>query len=143
MGPGPAGDRANENSCKTTANVLSSCPAAVTPGAVELYFPVGGCLTAGNGGDTYVFSGYQYNWMSVYEPPGNGCSNTLGAESNSAYIGLFYAPAASIRVTSPYVSEAAAVGGMIAGTLTFTGALPSIAFSPSYAPVPPASRLTT
>jgi hypothetical protein len=113
----------------------------VTPGAVELYFPAGGCLTTGNGGDTYLFSGNQYNWVSVYEPPGNTCSNSLGAESNSAYIGLFYAPGASISVTSPYIAEAAGVGGMIADTLTFTGTLPSIMFSATYAPVPPASRL--
>jgi Flp pilus assembly protein TadG len=143
MGPGPAGDRANENSCKSVGNVLVSCPAAITPGAVELYFPVGGCLTTGNSADTYLFSGYQYNWVSVYEPPGNTCSNTIGAESNSAFIGLFYAPSAPISVTSPYIAEAAAVGGMIADTLTFTGALPSLTFSASYAPAPPASRLTS
>jgi len=141
MGPGTGGDRANENSCKSTGNVLVSCPGPVTPGAVELYFPAGGCLTTGNGGDTYLFSGNQYNWVSVYEPPGNTCSNSLGAESNSAYIGLFYAPGASISVTSPYIAEAAGVGGMIADTLTFTGTLPSIMFSAAYAPVPPASRL--
>jgi Flp pilus assembly protein TadG len=141
MGPGTAGDRANENACKSTGNVLVSCPGPVTPGAVELYFPAGGCLTTGNGGDTYLFSGYQYNWVSVYEPPGNTCSNSLGAQSNSAYIGLFYAPGASISVTSPYIAEAAGVGGMIADTMTFTGTLPSIMFNATYAPVPPASRL--
>jgi hypothetical protein len=46
-------------------------------------------------------------------------------------------------VTSPYIAEAAGVGGMIAATLTFTGTLPGITFSATYAPVPPASRLTS
>ena len=139
---GAAGDRANENSCKSAANAYVTCPGAVTPGAVELNFPAGACLTSGSLGDTYVFSGYQYDWVSVYQPPSNACSNSLGGVSNSAFIGLIYCPSASIAITSQYAFAAAGTGGVIADTISFTGALPSIAFSSSYAPVPPASLLT-
>jgi hypothetical protein len=147
-GPGPRGDRANENNCETIAPSYASCPAPITPGAVELYFPSGGCLTTNNGADTYVFSGYQFNWVSVYEPgssspPANTCSNVMGAHGNSAFIGLVYAPSAYVSVLSPYAFEAAGTGGLIANSFGFSGTLPSIAYNASYAPVPPASRLTS
>jgi hypothetical protein len=141
-GAGATGDRANENNCKSLVNAYVSCPGPITPGAVELNIPAGGCFTSGNGGDTYIFSGYQYNWVVLYEPPANGCSNTLGAQSNSAYIGLVYCPNASIGITSRYTFEAAGVGGLIADTISFSGSLPNIAYSASYAPAPPASRIT-
>jgi Flp pilus assembly protein TadG len=146
-GPLSRGDRANENNCEV-GGVYASCPSAVTPGAVAFVFPAGGCLTVGNGGDTYIFSGYQYNWLSLYEPgsgnpPANTCANTLGAASNTAFIGLMYAPSASISITSPYAFEAAGVGGVIAASLSFSGTLPSVTFGSGYAPVPPASRLTS
>lgn len=142
-GSGVTGDRANENACTTTAAAWAPCPNAVTPGAVEIYFPGPGCLSAGNSGDTYIFSGYQYNWVAVDEPASNTCSNTLGARGNSAYIGLFYAPGASVAVSSPYVFEAPSSGGITAGSLSFSGVLPTINYSAAYAPVPPAARLTS
>ena len=137
-----AGDRANENNCKSVANAYVTCPGPITPGAVELNFPAGGCLTTGNGADTYVFSGYQYNWISIYEPAANTCSNTLGGMSNTAFVGLIYCPAATINVASQYVSEAR-IGGMIANTISFTGSLPALSFSSLYAPVPPPARITS
>jgi len=146
-GAGSRGDRANENNCETVGGLYTTCPAPITPGAVELYFPSGGCMTLGNGADTYAFTGYQYNWMSVFEPgpaspPANTCANTLGAAGNTALIGLVYAPSASLSITSPYTFEAAGVGGVIAASLSFSNGLPNINYSSSYAPVPPASRLT-
>ena len=140
-GTGAAGDRANENNCKSVGDAYITCPGPITPGAVELYYPAGGCLSASNTSDTYVFSGYQYNWISVYEPAANACSNSIGASGNSAYIGLVYAPSASVAVTSPYVSEAAGTGGIIAASFTFTGTLPSFKYNAQFAPVPPAARL--
>jgi hypothetical protein len=141
-GPVAAGDRANENNCDSTAAAYSTCPDAVTPGAVEFYVPNGGCLSTTNSGDTYVFSGYQYNWLAVYEPGSNSCTNTLGANGFSAYVGLVYVPAAVIAVTSPYTFEAAATGGLLASSVNFTGALPIISYGSGYGPVPPAARLT-
>jgi hypothetical protein len=120
-----------------------TCPAAVTPGAVMLNFPAGGCLTTTNGGDTYLFSGYQYNWVSLYEPAANTCANSIGAATNSAFVGLIYCPSASLAITSSLTFESSGTGGVIAGTVSFSGSLPTIAFSSSYAPVPPASRLTS
>jgi len=140
-GAGATGDRANENNCKSMANTYVTCPGPVTPGAVVLYYPAGGCLSAGNASDAYVFSGYQYNWVMVYEPAANTCSNVVGAAGNSAYIGLFYAPGASVSITSPYIAQAAGTGGIIASSVAFTGTLPRIVYSAAYAPVPPAARL--
>ena len=141
-GAGAAGDRANENNCKSVGNAYISCPGPITPGAVEFNLPAGGCFNSNNSGDTYVFSGYQYNWIALYEPPANGCSNTLGARSNGAWIGLVYCPTASVAITSPYTFEAAGGGGLIADMIAFSGSLPSMSFSSSYAPVPQASRIT-
>jgi putative Flp pilus-assembly TadE/G-like protein len=142
-GAAASGDRANENNCKSIGNAYVTCPGPITPGAVQLNIPAGGCLTTGNGGDTYLFSGYQYNWISLYEPPANTCNNALGAGSNSALIGLIYCPSADFRVTSQYTFEAAGTGGLMADTVTFTGSLPAISYSSSYAPVPPAARITS
>jgi hypothetical protein len=38
--------------------------------------------------------------------------------------------------------EAPATGGMIADSFAFSNALPRLAFSSAYAPVPPATRIT-
>ncbi|HLY35251.1 MAG TPA: hypothetical protein VKU35_00895, partial [Candidatus Limnocylindria bacterium] len=141
-GPGAGGDRANENNCETTGGAFATCPNAVTPGAVEFYLP-SSCLNNTSTGDTYVFSGYQYDWVSMYEPASNGCSNTLSAASNTALEGLIYAPGGSITVSSPFTFEVAGTGGLIADTVTFNGTLPSIVFSSAYAPVPFAARLVS
>jgi Flp pilus assembly protein TadG len=141
QGAGSAGDRANEGNCESLGGSYVTCPGPITPGAVELYVP-SGCLST-TSGDTYVFSGFQYDWLSVYEPPANSCpSNTLGGAANSALIGLVYVPSAAVSVTSAYSFEVAGTGGVMASTVSFTGTLPSIIYSASYAPVRPASRLT-
>jgi hypothetical protein len=144
----PAGDRANENHCDTTAGALATCPAPITPGAVAFYIPSGGCVNDTSDGDVYIFSGYQYNWMVLYEPglsnpPANTCSNTLGAATDSAFIGLIYTPAASISVQKASTFRTDEGGGVIANTLTFGGQLPTIiGDTVDYGPVPQASRLT-
>ncbi|MDQ2943337.1 MAG: hypothetical protein M3R21_06675, partial [Candidatus Dormibacteraeota bacterium] len=144
----PAGDRANENHCTTASGVLSACPAAITPGAVVYYIPSGSCLTDPNGGDNYLFSGYQFNWMAIYEPgvgnpPANTCSNVMGASTSSAYIGLVYVPAAAMSIPTSSGFRVEATGGVIADTLTFSGQLPTIEGSSAYMPIPPGSRLTS
>jgi len=144
--PGARGDRANENNCETVGGAYTSCPAAITPGAVELNFPAGGCFD-NSSGDVYVFSGYQYNWVSLYEPgpanpPANRCTNTFGATVSSAYVGLVYTPSAPASITSALAFESPGAGGIIADSFTFSGAMPRLAFSSAYAPVPPATRIT-
>jgi Flp pilus assembly protein TadG len=142
----PGGDRANENQCATLGGSLATCPSQVTPGAVSFYIPSGGCLTDTNNGDNFVFGGYQYNWLAVYEPglghaPANNCSNLLDAASNSAYVGLLYTPAASMDIPTRVAFRTEATGGIIADTITFSGTLPLVVFSASYAPMPPAAKL--
>ncbi|HEY3195418.1 MAG TPA: pilus assembly protein TadG-related protein [Candidatus Dormibacteraeota bacterium] len=145
-GAGAAGDRANENQCDTTAGALATCPAPITPGAVEFYLPSGGCMNVTGGGDNFVFSGYQYNWVVLYEPgpangPANTCSNVLGAAANSAFTGFLYSPSAGVSMPSSWLFESGGMGGLLADTLTITGS-PAFVYDPDYAPVPPASRLT-
>jgi hypothetical protein len=95
-----------------------------------------------------VFSGYQYNWMVVYEPnaanpPANSCSNQFAAAVDSAFIGLIYTPSATITLRKASTFRTDEVGGIIAGTLIFSGQLPTIIGDPGeYGPAQPASRLT-
>jgi hypothetical protein len=147
-GAGSAGDRANENACESASGTRVTCPAAVTPGAVVFYLPSGACINATNGSDTYVYSGYQYDWLAVYEPgvghpTANTCSNALGANGNSAFIGLVYAPSATIGVTSSFVYESPATGGLMGDFVTFSGTMPAVNYSASYAPIAPAGRLVS
>jgi hypothetical protein len=145
----PAGDRANENQCDTISGTLTACPGSITPGAVVFYIPSSGCLNETISGDNHVFSGYQYNWIALYEPgdvnpPANTCSNVLGAATDSAFIGLVYTPSAAITVRKASAFRTNEVGGVIANTLTFSGALPTIiGDTADYGPVPQASRLTS
>lgn len=141
-GTPPAGARANENQCDTTTASLAACPAAITPGAVVFYISSGGCLNTTGSSDTFIFSGYQYDWISVYEPPANTCANVISAASNSAFIGLVYMPAASLNVQSSAAFLSRGMGGLIADKISFTGTMPAITYSASYAPIPPASRLS-
>ncbi len=144
----PAGDRANENACQTVARALTPCPGAITPGAVAFVIPNGGCLNNTANGDNVIFSGYQYNWMALYEPgagnpPANQCSNLMGAASDSAFIGLVYTPMAAITVNKASAFRTDEGGGLIAYTFTFSGALPTIiGDAPDYGPVPPGAKLT-
>ena len=143
----PHGDRGNENQCDTVAGALATCPAAITPGAVAFVIPSGGCLNDSSAGDNYFFSGYHYNWMALYEPgaanpPANTCSNTLGAATDSALIGLIYTPSAAINVQKASAFRTDEVGGIISYTMTFSNQLPTIIGDPAdYGPVPPAARL--
>ena len=137
---GAAGDRANENNCESIGGVYASCPAPITPGAVAFTLPGSSCVSVANSADLYLFSGYQYNWIVLHQP--SGCSNSIGAASNSAYIGLSYMPSSSLTIASQEVMETNGTGGILASTVSFSGSLPTIKYNAMYAPVPPASRLT-
>jgi hypothetical protein len=114
---------------------------------VAFVIPSGGCLNDTTSGDNVVFSGYQYNWMVVYEPgaaypPANTCSNFIGAASDSAFVGFFYAPSAAITISKASSFRTDEVGGVMGNTLTFTGQLPTIlGDAAEYGPVPPAAKL--
>jgi hypothetical protein len=148
-GSPPAGDRANENQCNTIGGAATTCPDAITPGAVEFYIPSGGCLNATTSADNFLFSGYQYDWIMVYEPgqsypPANTCTtNLLGAAADSAWVGLIYMPAAILTVQKAASFRTEATGGLLADKLIFSGQLPTIIGSSNFQPAPPASRLTS
>ena len=144
----PGGDRANENQCNTIGGAATTCPGAITPGAVEFYIPSGGCLSATTSADNFLFSGYQYNWIMVYEPgaadpPANQCANLMGAQADSAWVGLIYMPSADLTVQKAATFRTEATGGLMAGTITFSGQMPTIIGSASFQPAPPAARLTS
>jgi hypothetical protein len=148
-GTPPAGDRANENQCDTVGGAPSTCPGPITPGAVEFLIPSGGCLNATTSADNFLFSGYQYDWIVVYEPgqsypPANTCTtNLLGAQADSAWVGLIYMPAAILTVQKAASFRTEATGGLLADKLIFSGQLPTIIGSSNFQPAPPASRLTS
>ncbi|HKT83264.1 MAG TPA: hypothetical protein VJQ84_05440, partial [Solirubrobacterales bacterium] len=145
----PRGDRANENQCDAAGGGLVTCPGGVTPGAVEFYIPATGCLNATSGGDDFYFSGYQYDWVVVYEPgagnpPANMCSNTLAAAFDSAFIGYIYMPSASVNIFKASTYRSDEGGGLVANTIAFSGQLPTIiGFPQTFGPVPPAARLVS
>ena len=145
----PGGDRANENQCDTIGGAATTCPGPITPGAVEFYIPSGGCLNATTSADNFLFSGYQYDWIMVYEPgqsypPANTCTtNLIGAEADSAWVGLIYMPAAALTVQKAASFRTEATGGLLADKITFSGQLPTIIGSANFQPAPPATRLTS
>src|SRR5439155_15546885 len=112
----PGGDRANENQC-ADAGANQTCPSRVTPGAVVWYIPSTGCLDLAAGGDYYFFSGYQYNWISLWEPgafapPANTCTNKIAGHANTAMIGTMYMPSAAVQVSGGSSVQAPVAGGI-------------------------------
>jgi Flp pilus assembly protein TadG len=133
-GPGtpPRGDMANAAHCvdpTTGANVV--CPSGWTVGAVEFFIPGGGspstCLNLQAGGDIYVYSGYQYQRILLFEPgpeqpaPANTCLNNVAGHGITSLIGIFYVPAASVTIIGSSSFLATIAGGVIAWTATIKG----------------------
>ena len=143
----PNGDRANENYCADETGTWVTCPARVTPGAVIWYIPSTGCLSLAAGGDYYFFSGYQYNWISLWEPgafspPANTCNNTIAGHSNTAMIGTMYMPSANVSITGGSTVQAPIAGGIVANTATLGGSGGiTIQHSDAVDPSPPSARL--
>lgn len=142
--PYTGGDVANENYCQLSPNPgspISPCATAkITPGAVQFYFPAGACLDQEAQGATYVFSGEQYNWISIYAPPSNTCTNTMNGGSATQYIGTIYTPGASWSISggnrSPLAGQVICYSAKVAG-----GGAVGVDFNPNYSPAPPAARL--
>ena len=138
------GDVANENYCVVSPNPgdpLAPCATAkVTPGAVQFYFPTGSCMDQNSQGATYVFSGEQYNWIVIYQVPGNNCANSLNGGASTQYIGTIYTPSADWTINggnrSPLAGQVICYTAKVAGS-----AAVGIDFNPNYAPAPPAARL--
>jgi Putative Flp pilus-assembly TadE/G-like len=153
----PGGDLANENHC-ASLGVSVACPAPgttaanttfVTPGAVVMKVTQGSCINVA-GGDAFLFSGYQYNWVVNYEPPATTCTNSWNGDLNSAAIGLSYTPGAAFTITGDTGSNntTGAFEGPMGGILAWTIHIQystnlHINFDPHYAPGPGGARLTT
>ncbi len=140
------GDVANENYCVISPNPgdpnQPCATAKVTPGAVQFYFPSGSnCLDQNGNGSTHVFSGEQYNWIVIYQAPGNTCSyQKLNGNALTQYIGSIYSPTASWDIlgsdTSPLAGQVICYAAKVTGS-----ANAGIDFNPNYSPAPPAARL--
>jgi hypothetical protein len=142
--PYTGGDVANENFCQVSPNPgdpAAPCSTAkVTPGAVQFYLPTGSCLGQNAQGATYVFAGEQYNWIVIYEPAANTCSNTMNGGASTQYIGTIYTPGADWQINGGNRSPLA--GQVICYTASVSGSgAAGIDFNPNYAPAPPAARL--
>ena len=141
--PYPSGDRANENLCASAAGTETTCPAAVTPGAVVMYPTNGTCINVSGTGDAFLFSGYQYNWLLNHEPLATTCANSWAGRFNSALIGMTYTPGASFRFTGAYASQTNSFGGVVAGSILVQNAGNlTLYYNSGYAPHPPGTRLT-
>jgi len=143
--PYTGGDVANENYCVPSplsgGSTITPCQTSkVTPGAVQFYFPSGSCFSQNSSGATYVFSGEQYNWIVIYAPATNTCSNTLNGGASTQFIGTMYTPGENWTINGGDRSPLA--GQVIAYTASVSGAAAvGIDFNPNYAPAPPAARL--
>ena len=150
----PRGDTANAGHCIDTATGNSaSCPSGFTAGAVQFFIPGGGnnstCLNLQGGGDIFVYSGYQYQRILLFEPgpeqpaPANTCSNNVAGHGITSLTGIFYTPAASMTIIGSSSYLATIAGGVIAWSATVKGnGGVSIMADPTLRTWPSAVRLT-
>ena len=107
------------------------------------------CLNLQGGGDIYLFSGYQYQRVLLFEPgpqqqpPANTCLNNAAGHGLTSLIGIFYLPAASITITGNSSYFATIAGGVIAWSAKVQGnGGVSISVDPSLRTWPSTVRLT-
>jgi Flp pilus assembly protein TadG len=150
-GTPPRGDLANEGHCvDTTTGSGAACPGAFTPGAVEIFIPSGGCLDQHGTGDMYLFSGYQYQRVVLYEPgpeqssQPNACTgNKVNGTGFTSLIGVFYMPAAGVTINGNSAYQATIAGGVIAWTASVIGTgNVAITADPTLRTWPPSVNLT-
>jgi len=128
-GTPPNGDLANEGHCvDPSTGSATACPGTWTPGAIVLFVPSGGCLDLHGKGDIYVFSGYQYQRIVLYEPgpeqssqPNTCSTNNVNGNGFTSLIGIFYMPAASVTINGNSAYQATIAGGVIAWTASVIG----------------------
>jgi len=147
----PRGDLANEGHCADTSSGNGvACPGASTPGAVVIFIPRGGCLDQQGTGDIYLYSGYQYQRVVLYEPgpeqssQPNACSgNKVNGAGFTSLIGVFYIPAASVTINGNSAYQATIAGGVIAWTVSVIGTgNVAISADPTLRTWPPSVHLT-
>jgi hypothetical protein len=150
-GTPPRGDLANEGHCVDTSTGAGiACPGALTPGAVVIYIPNGGCIDQHGTGDMYLFSGYQYQRVVLYEPgpeqssqPNTCTGNKVNGAGFTSLIGIFYMPAASVTINGNSAYQATIAGGVIAWTASIIGTgNVAITADPTLRTWPPSVHLT-
>jgi hypothetical protein len=150
-GTPPRGDLANEGHCVDTSTGGGvACPGAWTPGAVVIYIPNGGCIDQHGTGDMYLFSGYQYQRVVLYEPgpeqssqPNTCAGNKVNGAGFTSLIGIFYMPAASVTINGNSAYQATIAGGVIAWTASIIGTgNVAITADPTLRTWPPSVHLT-
>jgi Flp pilus assembly protein TadG len=150
-GTPPRGDLANEGHCvDSTTGGGVACPGASTPGAVVIFIPSGGCLDQHGTGDIYLFSGYQYQRVVLYEPgpeqssqPNTCLGNKVNGTGFTSLIGIFYVPAASVTINGNNTYQATIAGGVIAWTASVIGTgNVAITADPTLRTWPPSVNLT-
>ena len=101
------------------------------------------------GGDIFVYSGYQYQRILLFEPgpeqppPANTCLNNVAGHGITSLIGIFYTPAASVTIIGSSNYLATIAGGVIAWSATVKGnGGVSIMADPTLRTWPSAVRLT-
>jgi len=131
------GDRANENYCMPAGVVGNPCGSAtVTPGAVQLYFPNTQCFYIDDNTYVRIFSGIQYQWISMYSPP-NSCLPIIADASQVASIGALYWPGGTLfAYGDPAAGCLLAFTQIVMGVLASAGG-ESIVVNYSLVSVPP------
>jgi hypothetical protein len=151
----PSGDLANEAHCvdPTTGNNVA-CPAGWTPGAVAIVIPgasgASPCLVLHGKGDIYIFSGYQYSRVLLFEPgpeqssvPNTCGGNIVNGNGFTSLIGIFYMPAASVTINGNSAYQATIAGGVVAWTASVIGSgTVAITADPTLRAWPSTVRLT-
>ena len=154
-GTPPLGDLANENHCvDPTTGANAACPAAWTPGAVVFLLPGASgsnpCLDLHGKGDIYLYSGWQYSRVVLFEPgpqqssfPNTCGGNIVNGNGFTSLIGIFYVPSAGVTVNGNNTYQATIAGGLIAWTVGITGSgKVAIIADPNLRAWPAAVRLT-
>ena len=128
----PSGDLANESHCVNPATGSNiACPGAWTPGAVMLLIPgatTSPCLDLHGHGDIYIFSGYQFSRVVLFEPgpeqsstPNTCTGNIVNGNGFTSLIGIFYMPAAGVTINGNSAYQATIAGGVVAWTASVIG----------------------
>ena len=153
VGTPPSGDLANESHCVDATGANVSCPAAWVPGAVVFLIPgangASPCLDLHGKGDIYIFSGYQYSRVVLFEPgpeqsslPNTCGTNFVNGNGFTSLIGIFYMPAASVTINGNSAYQATIAGGVVAWTASVIGSgKVAIAADPTLRAWPSAVRL--
>ncbi|HZK74144.1 MAG TPA: hypothetical protein VFD88_09095, partial [Clostridia bacterium] len=82
-----------------------------------------------------------YNWIVIYQVPGNTCSyQKLNGNAETQYIGTIYSPTASWDILGSDTSPLAGQVICFAAKVTRSSNV-GIDFNPNYSPAPPAARL--